>query len=697
MKKNILFFTLSLTIFIQIRAQTWQQTRGPYGGDVEALAANPENGFLLVATNTGLFTSPDQGGHWKKQSLVYTTDAVSFGNQNVLFAANFQGILRSADNGETWTTQNGGQTTGVRVVKGIPGGRVIAGGEAGVIQYSADNGVSWTIVHNGTYFNADVIGLAHSPGPDLLFAATDGQGVWKSADNGVTWISVNNAAMSDQSIYSLHVVSQTGTLFARPFLSPLYYRSTDDGDTWSTVPASPNWSAEFADNASSAVFMLTIFDGLMVSHDDGLSWTPENFGLPLSNNAHLAADHSGLVYVGVGFPNATGLFQASGDSNLIWELAGPTDMTTDALLYDAASHTLYAGTSDSIFVTDDAGQNWEKRNEGLTDGRISYLVQGAGLLFAGGIFSGIFKSADNGQQWTLLDNQPIGTFLNAFVGNASGYLFAATENGFYRSINNGDNWIPITNGIGMVLPEYLAEADPPGADHFMFGASYIISGVVRSTNASGTNWSSFNNGFSTIPTILSLATSPDGQFVYVGSSKGVWRSPSTSAAWVLLGNGLPNLPFLNIDVLFSPASQVLIASITGSGVFRSLNNGASWQPYNDGLTNLVATAFEVDENGYLYTGTDGGGVFRSAASITAISGPEAPEAVAFPNPAGGWLYVEGDLSAKPAWFVSDLQGRRYSVSGVFSAKGLRLNVSSLPAGLYVLYLAPFKPIKFLKN
>lgn len=696
MKKLICLPCLFLSVVICLQAQTWLQTRGPYSGDIDAIAVNRSSGFLITSSQSVIYTSADKGIHWQKSSLqAGAPHNLTIGDNNVLFLGSGQGIFRSQNNGSNWTTQNGGQTTGVLTVKAVSGGRVMAGGKNGVIQYSADNGLTWAVVHNGSDFNADVTDLAYSPGPNLFFAATEGKGVWKSANNGVSWTPANDASTENTNIAALHVVSQTGTLLARPYFSPGFFRSTNNGSSWSSVAGSPNWCSGFDDNGANAVFMLSIFDGVFVSKDDGLSWTPENNALPFNNAGHLAADLQGSVYAG--FDDNIGIYRATGDANLNWALVGPTDLDIYTLSYRASTQALYAGTTDTLFVTHDQGLSWEKRNSGLSDHRVSYLVQNGNLLYAAGIFSGIFVSSDEGLHWNPVASQPSGTFLNAFAGNSDGHLLASTETGLFRSPNNGASWLQVVNGVGNVLPQFLRESDPPGPDHFMFAAANIISGVARSTTSTGTTWISFNNGFTSIPTILSLATSPDGQFVYVGTPAGVWRSPTGSAAWVLTKTGLPAISFLKIDALFSPAPQVLLASITDSGVFRSTNNGNTWHPYNDGLGNLTATSFEVDGNGYVYAGTQFGGVFRSGAPVTSVVSPAAPELVLAPNPAADWLFVPCEAAEAARWWVTDMLGRRCAVEGARDAQGLRVNVASLPAGMYVLHLEGYRGGRFVKG
>jgi ligand-binding sensor domain-containing protein len=53
---------------------------------------------------------------------------------------------------------------------------------------------------------------------------------------------------------------------------------------------------------------------------------------------------------------------------------------------------------------------------------------------------------------------------------------------------------------------------------------------------------------------------------------------------------------------------------TKEGVFRSPDRGVTWLSMNDGLPNRYARSLLVNSEGYLFVGTNGGGIFRSIQS-----------------------------------------------------------------------------------
>ncbi|MGH7456791.1 MAG: WD40/YVTN/BNR-like repeat-containing protein, partial [bacterium] len=169
-------------------AQTdfWQQTNGPYGGDIRALAINKSNGYIFAGTFGG-------------------------------------GVFRSTDNGENWTPVNNGLTVTSIVSLAIDSknGDLYAGTGTlalfarvdGAIFRSTDHGENWTRV-NTALFNDNVISLAINDSGHV-FAGTFEHGVLRSKDSGKTWIPINNRLMNME-VHSL-VINSAGHIFAGTF------------------------------------------------------------------------------------------------------------------------------------------------------------------------------------------------------------------------------------------------------------------------------------------------------------------------------------------------------------------------------------------------------------------------------------------------------------------------------------------------
>ena len=139
----------------------------------------------------------------------------------------------------------------------------------------------------------------------------------------------------------------------------------------------------------------------------------------------------------------------------------------------------------------------------------------------------------------------------------------------------------------------------------------------------------------------------------------------------------------------SSKNQFDIGSINpGSGVFRSTDYGDTWEQINNGLAILDIRSLAMDSDDYLYAGTWGHSVFRTATSTT--NGidviPSASGIVkVFPNPAKETLWLAGTdkLDGNKEINIYDLNGRMV-IQKHFSAltEVLELDVSALKSGIY---------------
>ncbi len=114
---------------------------------------------------------------------------------------------------------------------------IYAGTGGGVLR-SKDNGASWTLINSGL-INIDVRSLAVDASGHV-FAGTEGGGIFLSTDGGAHWEPVNSG-LTVKNVWCF-AVSPTGQIFAGTggghFLSPngsSVFRSTDNGVTWHQI------------------------------------------------------------------------------------------------------------------------------------------------------------------------------------------------------------------------------------------------------------------------------------------------------------------------------------------------------------------------------------------------------------------------------------------------------------------------------
>ncbi len=131
---------------------------------------------------------------------------------------------------------------------------------------------------------------------------------------------------------------------------------------------------------------------------------------------------------------------------------------------------VFAGTNSGVFKLN--GFNWDEKNFGLTNSNVISLKSFGGYLFAGtsqGSVGGIYISIDNGNNWTLSLND---AWINSFLTLGSNIFVGSVGNGVWRSTNYGNNWTQINDGLGSGAYNVLSL----GADD-----QYLFAGTVSSS------------------------------------------------------------------------------------------------------------------------------------------------------------------------------------------------------------------------
>jgi photosystem II stability/assembly factor-like uncharacterized protein len=160
--------------------RTWNHGDTSFtSGSVMSLTS--ENGKLFAAAmGGGAFRSTDNGTSWSK---IYSPEgqldnpyAIIYVSPYLLLGAGTQGLLRSSDDGDTWTEGGNGLPADDIYDFVVTGSNIFAGTDGGVF-LSTDFGLNWTNV-SSKELNTAIYSLAIF-GSDLL-AGTGGAGViWK--------------------------------------------------------------------------------------------------------------------------------------------------------------------------------------------------------------------------------------------------------------------------------------------------------------------------------------------------------------------------------------------------------------------------------------------------------------------------------------------------------------------------------------
>ena len=254
---------------------------GPRALGVTGIALQPGSAgrVILIGCADGVVRSADGGQTWRKTTGWEVADvrALAFDgvNPNAAYAATCWGPLRSADGGATWElAQTGLPRLYCQTLVTDPrhAGRVLLGTEDGVY-LSTDGAKTWSRTNSPA---TTILRLARSAtDPQLLLAGTQAHGAFVSRDNGATW-TATDAASASANLYAAAIDSADGARLAVGGWGVGVRVSADAGKTWTDrsagLPVKNIFVLAFDPDAKGRLWASTFEEGSFYSDDLGLTW-----------------------------------------------------------------------------------------------------------------------------------------------------------------------------------------------------------------------------------------------------------------------------------------------------------------------------------------------------------------------------------------------------------------------------------------
>ncbi|MEY4745383.1 MAG: hypothetical protein RL272_1328 [Candidatus Parcubacteria bacterium] len=213
--------------------------------NVAAIVQDPEdpNALYIGTTDNGMFYSYDGGDSWMQPPQLsrgrIPSIAIDSKDKCTIYAAVENKLLKSEDCSRTWTAtyldaRLDKVTTAVAVDFYNP--KVIwVANNSGDLLRSTDNGASWTNVRS--FQNPIMKIVMNSADSRKLYVATKGSGVWRTDDGGTTWADMSEAYKDfsgSKDFFDMATgVSDASTLIIASKYGLL--RSTDGGVKWNPV------------------------------------------------------------------------------------------------------------------------------------------------------------------------------------------------------------------------------------------------------------------------------------------------------------------------------------------------------------------------------------------------------------------------------------------------------------------------------
>ena len=274
----------------------------------------------------------------------------------------------------------------------------------------------------------------------ILFTALFASG--QIFSQSILWKQTNQTLSGNVNI----VTHQGNTILAGTIAG--FFRSTDDGTTWSLSNSGFSDTKVFAiavknDNE---IFCGT-HAGVYYSSNSGGSWEPRNSGLTDNYINSININTDGTIYTGTLY---SGMF-ISKDNGKTWAQSGAIfDTMSVNPVKVRSTGEIYVGTTSGLFRSDAKGKNYIQDPGDLPKNLNIYsiAIRSNGVVFVGDLYGEVYRSYDNAQHWTKVLDLKVNAMVYSIVVTTNGAILAGTYGqGIWRSNDNGDTWEQINDGL----------------------------------------------------------------------------------------------------------------------------------------------------------------------------------------------------------------------------------------------------------
>ncbi|MDD1709270.1 MAG: hypothetical protein LUQ33_08900, partial [Methanoregulaceae archaeon] len=593
--KRILTLVAVIVLFsltVQAQEDFWRQTAGTPGGNIThgAISMNADGAIFAGSLEGNVYRSTDDGLSWTTTGLGVSMSRLVIGREGYIFAGTeWQGVYRSTDGGETWAKTSCPDVYASAM--GVDsGGGVMVGtfysDTLGILR-STDDGGTWRQIGPGSY---EVTAIAVNRFGHIFTNA--GNNLFRSTDNGATWVHTGLRRSSYGVVFDSH-----DNVYVLGGWEWGLWVSSDNGTSWGTIGTCPPLPSGIC------------FSNLRIDPDDNLyiaggrkSYRSTDLGatwveISRMDCCDFLVDGQGhLLQVGHG----CGIYRST-DLGDTWKLTGPVTGYVRSLVCSPSGEVLagngwfFGDAGGGAYFSRDHGESWSYAGLHETELQCSYAGDPGSFIV--GTSNGMYCTTDYGEHW--FPGSVPNTSVVCVEGGPGGIVYAGTSgNGLYRSTDGGQSW----SYVGLMNASVRSVVADEGG-RILVGTEN--GGIYRSMDG-GAAWSFVGLPNTTVG-VMAHATSG---YVLAATNAGVFSSADDGVSWSYVG-----LQGMDVRDLLVGPSRELFAATWNDGVFRSTDGGLTWGAVNSGLNHLNVSSLVQDADGYLYAGTDGGGVYRSTRAV----------------------------------------------------------------------------------
>ncbi len=450
-----------------------------------------------------------------------------------------------------------------------------------------------------------------------VFAASNGQQIFRSTDKGLSWILCDTGILLRGSpttpTINAFVSTTAGQVIAGT--GPAELRGTnglssaDDGRSWGQFDQTLGQlvfdfrSIAIAPNGSifAAVWVHAGGPSALFTNG-GTGWM--DAGIP-DMVLSIAAAPNGFIYAA---SLDSGLYRST-DNGKHWKITSMPGHLTNSVSVTSTGEvfaTVIDGTQPATYQSKDNGTTWVKIGENLKLPG-AFFSGTNGVLFARGSTE-IYRSDDNAATWYSISSGITDSELTALTVCPTGELIVATQNrGLFRSTDKGGTWMPSTIGITNIAATGLASGAP----------GHLVAATVVGAYYSNDNAASWVAPVS--ETRLKWVSRGPSGHIYIDS----YRSTDAGKSWSRMAlQGIYSVSCAmgegcavagNGDLLINASNPMIDPSNCGLiGIWRSTDEGDSWQQQDTAVHSSFNPSFNVLAVSPNYTLFGGGNSGTSA-------------------------------------------------------------------------------------
>ncbi len=533
------------------------------------------------------------------------------------------GVMKSIDNGQTWTAANNGMGNVIiskLLIDPNSPATIYAASTSGIYK-SVDGAATWVKYAGGNFKD-----LAFKPNSTTILYAAAGGNFYRSLDAGITWEqNMNGIANGTRGAVAVTPANPEIVYFVQTKSDNGFrglYMSTDGGTTFTERSDSPNimdWSC----------------DG---SGEGGQAWY----------DLAIAADpvNPNIIYVG-----GVDIWKST-DGGVTWNINGhwyggcsvpAVHADHHYFAFNPLDNRLYIGNDGGAYWTGNGGSTWNEISNGLVISQAYKLAQSRtvddvvvngyqdngtsvyddGTWYAIGGGDGMECAVDPTDAMYRYTSLYYGSINRVYNTTGQGTIAGNGVNGIteegawvtpflidendpntmfigYKNVWRSSN-IKASN-INTILWEKISELNTsnmneleqsPANTDILYAASGNTLYRCNNAHTESPNWLNLSSNLPNTGAIADLEAHPFLEnVVYLAQNKKVYKSTDQGYSWTDISGSLPDITINNIAYYRQSQEGLYIG--TDAGVFYRENGMTDWIPFNNGMpANARVTEVEI--------------------------------------------------------------------------------------------------------